>query len=232
MTVCIQMTHSHCLSWNIRILTNFLLSVCVANQGSCLSPPPSGSKLVAVALGVGTQNYTCSSSTAAPTPNGAFAILYDISCTVATVPSAAHYLSALALKADVFTDYPIRSSMGYTTIGIHYFEPSTKSAVFEFDLNNKSYKFIGRRLENIPAPNQAAEGSVDWLKLGRTPGFERQSHNVKVGKIPVYIGMQFKFLTSMQKWVYRVLTAGGKAPNTCEGLPKEHTVNYATEYCE
>ena len=139
--------------------------------------------MVAVALGIGTQNYTCSSESATPTPNGALATLYDISCTVATVPSAAHCLGALALKADVHSgDPPIPPGMGYKEIGTHYFLPDAKTAIFKFDLNNKSFEFAGGRLENIPAPYDAVTGTVDWLKLGRTPGLdESQGYNVKVG---------------------------------------------------
>ena len=34
------------------------------------------------------------------------------------------------------------------------------------------------------------------------------------------------------QWVYRVFTAGGKAPATCKGLGQRPTVHYAAEYCE
>ena len=150
----------------------------IANHGSCLSLPPKGSRLVAVVLGIGTQNYTCSSPHATPTPNGAIATLYDISCPVATVPRAAHYLSALAMEPGVHSGYPVASSMGYQKIGTHYFVPD--GAVFEFNSNRKPFKFVGGRLENILAPSSSVKGSVDWLKLGITKGLESQSRNVKV----------------------------------------------------
>ena len=166
-----------------------------------------------MALGIGTQNYTCSEESTTPTPNGAIATLYDISCTVATVPSAAHCLSALALKAGAHSGYPpIPFGMGYEEIGTHYFSPDSKTAIFKFDLNSQSFEFAGGRLENIPAPYDAVTGTVDWLKLGRTPELESQSCSIQ--------------------WVYRVFTAGGKAPGTCMGLQQEHTVDYVTEYCE
>ena len=212
------MTHPHCSSWN---LLTILLVERVANHDSCLSIPPRGSTLIAVVLGIGTQNYTCSSPSATPTPNGALAVLYDISCPVVTSPRAAHHLSALALKTGAPTPSIKR-------IGNHYFTPD--AAVFEFSLNRKSFKFVGTRRENITAPHDAVKGSVDWLILETVTGLESQSWDPKVGK-SLFALKATQFLTSIQ-WMYRVFTAGGKAPDTCKGLQKEHTVNYATEYCE
>ena len=175
--------HGYLLT-NSFFLFSFSFVECVGNQGSCLTPPPFTGTLVAVALGVGTQNYTCSSSTAAPTPNGALATLYDISCPISTVSSAAHFLTELAFKANVFNDYPIPSGLGYEMIGNHYFTSDAKSAVFEFTPNNSNnkFKFVGGKVENITAPSYAVDGSVDWLILGRTAGLEYLSHDVKVGK--------------------------------------------------
>src|SRR2546430_2496894 len=47
---------------------------------SCALPPPNGTVLKHVALGLGTQNYTCATpqSTAVPAANGAKAQLYDV----------------------------------------------------------------------------------------------------------------------------------------------------------
>ena len=84
------------------------------------------------------------------------------------------------MKAGVHSSQaPILSSMGYKNIGTHYFAQS--SAIFKFSLNNQAFKFVGGRLENIPAPYDSVTGSVDWLKLGRTTGLESQSRGVKVG---------------------------------------------------
>ncbi|RPB25001.1 hypothetical protein L211DRAFT_836859 [Terfezia boudieri ATCC MYA-4762] len=187
-----------------------------SSYGICLSPPRKHSKLVAVVLGVGTQNYTCTSPTQVPTGNGAMATLYDITKSVGLTPDAAHAFSAIVMALSTAQNTQnIPLGLGYPKIGEHHFEPrSGKGAVAVFNLwvKGKQLKFVGGKLEGIPPPPDSFPGSVDWLKLGRTAGIEKESRGIK--------------------FVYRVHTAGGKAPATCEGLRHQHTVNYATEYCE
>ncbi|KAF8455202.1 hypothetical protein BGX38DRAFT_1169691 [Terfezia claveryi] len=187
-----------------------------SSDGICLSPPPMDSRLVAVVLGVGTQNYTCTSPTQAPTSNVAIATLYDITKLVGLAPGAAHASSAIVMALSTAQNTQnIPPGLGYPEIGEHHFEPRYGKgavAVFNVWVKGKQRKFVGGKLEGIlPAPN-SFPGSVDWLKLGRTAGSEKESRGIK--------------------FVYRVHTAGGKAPATCEGLQYEHTVKYATEYCE
>jgi hypothetical protein len=96
-------------------------------------------------------------------------------------------------------------------VGYHIFSaPTTPEFHFE---KPKGDVFVGKRLEGVPAPSSAKPGkwgAVDWLLLGAT----------SYGKGYAY------------KSAYRVVTAGGKAPTTCEGMEKEFEVPYATEYCE
>jgi len=185
-----------------------------SSQGTCLTAPPKGSKLVAVVLGVGSQNYTCSSKfpSAAPTPNGALATLYDISCTVAKDPAAASYLSALEIATGAYSSFSIPKSLGYAQVGSHFFAPDAKTPVFEIGAEDKDkhLKFVGTRLENIAAPAGSVPNSVDWLKLGRSPAHEYESKGVN--------------------YVYRVYTAGGKAPTACNGVDGALTQPYAAEY--
>ncbi|KAI5789686.1 hypothetical protein DFH27DRAFT_571661 [Peziza echinospora] len=191
---------------------------------TCLTPPPQKtSTVVAVALGVGTQNYTCASPNAVPVANGAIATLYDVSCTAVYNSASTHLLAPLVIKAGVqkvqdatSTTAPIPLGLGYPKIGTHYFAPNAQTPVFELESNGTTKskkKFVGARLEGIAAPPTALAGTVDWLKLGRSSGKESESN-----------GVQF---------VYRVYTAGGKPPATCADVAKaggEIIVEYATEY--
>ena len=94
--------------------------------------------------------------------------------------------------------------------GNHIF-PDATTAVFNF-VPTENEKFVGKKKENVAAPADAPSGqygAVDWLNLewkeGTLGGFKN---------------------------AYRVVTAGGKAPTTCEGRPKQFEMKYATEYCK
>lgn len=139
---------------------------------------------MAVVLGAGTQNYTCTSPTQAPTANGAVATLYDITKLVGLAPDAAHASSeiVMALFTAKYTGN-IPPGLGYPKIGEHHFEPRHGKgavAVFNILVAGKNRKFVGGRLEGIAAPPNAFPGSVDWLKLGRTAGLEKESRGIKV----------------------------------------------------
>lgn len=140
-----------------------------------------------VVLGVGTQNYTCSSPNSKPVPNGAVATLYDITCVMAAYPTAAHYSSAVAMRMGFNSLQDTRKvpqGLGYPIVGKHYFTPDAKTAVFEAQSGGRYLKFTGGRLEGIPAPANAIEGTVDWLRLGRKQGYEKKSNEMKVGDNP------------------------------------------------
>ncbi|KAF8423301.1 hypothetical protein EV426DRAFT_603009 [Tirmania nivea] len=184
-----------------------------SSYGTCLTPPPKHSRPVAVVLGIGTQNYTCSSPTQGPTANGAIATLYDITESAGLTPDAAHALSAVVMTLSTTQNIGnIPDGLGYPKIGEHHFElhGGVAVAVFNIRVRGKDLKFVGGKLEGIAPPANSVPGTVDWLKLGRTAGSEKKSRGIK--------------------FVYRVYTAGGKAPATCGDIQGEHTVNYATEY--
>ncbi|KAF8453738.1 hypothetical protein BDZ91DRAFT_46916 [Kalaharituber pfeilii] len=185
------------------------------SPGSCLSQPSQGSKLTIVVLGVGTQNYTCASPTAVPAPIGAMATLFDISQLVITNPTVLHNIPAMVMWAGLHdiqnaAQGNVPLGLGYPQVGTHIFTPDAKTPYFELKFRSNTLKLVGQKLEGFPAPSSAYPGSVNWLKLGRATDKEKESIGIK--------------------YVYRLFTAGGKPPATCEGLEKEFTVNYATEY--
>ena len=139
---------------------------------------------MAVVLGVGTQNYTCTSPTQAPTGNGAVATLYDITKSVGLTPDAVHASSAIAMALLTAKHTgSIPPGLGYPKIGEHHFEARYGKgavAVFNIWVAGKYRKFVGGRLEGIPAPPNSFPGTVDWLKLGRTVGSEKESRGIKV----------------------------------------------------
>jgi hypothetical protein len=101
-------------------------------------------------------------------------------------------------------------------IGDHFFSDAT-TAVFSFTRSGGE-TIVGKKSENVPAPatvnaKEMKDGmttdAVDWLKIAATEG-----------------------TTNGCKTVYRVVTAGGKPPATCEGQGSTVEVAYATEYCE
>lgn len=169
-----------------------------------------------VVIGRGTQNYTCSASTAAaiPAAYGAYAQLYDASCLAQNHPDVLHALPGMLLDMDT---KKVRSLLGLCSVlghrvevGLHFFRDAT-TPVFEFRKSRSKDIFVGRRVEGVAAPSDAEPGhygAVDWLKLAAIEGSRGFSQ------------------------VYRVTTAGGKAPRTCEGMPARFEVPYATEYCE
>lgn len=103
-------------------------------------------------------------------------------------------------------------------VGHHYFAPDFSTPVFDFRVAaGQTQIFTGVRDQAIPALSTASRGgpgdqqfgAVDWLRLKAIP--EK---------------------TVDYKLAYRVETAGGKAPATCEGRPSTFSIEYATEYCE
>ena len=94
-------------------------------------------------------------------------------------------------------------------IGRHHFDAS---AVPIFDLGQKGF-LRGKKAADIAAPANASKGpygeghgAVDWLELCAIEG------SVKLQR------------------AYRVETAGGKPPHSCEGQPQSIKVDYAAQY--
>jgi hypothetical protein len=176
--------------------------------------------LKAITLGQGTQNYTCTASGATPVAIGATATLFDASPFLELFPSpqeAMPFLDRLPeylmwllnIEADLHAD--LLAQYRIPILGNHYFNAAGQPT---FDLGSTGL-IVAKKVSGIPAPSTACAGppgmqnygAVDWLKL----------QDVGTG---VSRGLC---------QVYRVETAGGKAPPTCsQAGPIE--IPYATLY--
>lgn len=163
-----------------------------------------------VAIGRGTQNYTCTTppdSTASPVPKalGALATLFNVTCEAVRAPAIMSNITTMALRYDV----PTGDIASLLESGHHEFNDKG-SPFFKLVTNRVNYGAVQAKLyANSTAPAGASTGpnglgSVPWLLLNGTSG-------------------DFKM-------VYRVNTAGGVAPKTCEGIVGDFTVAYAAEY--
>ncbi|KAL4955430.1 hypothetical protein BDW69DRAFT_119417 [Aspergillus filifer] len=198
-------------------LTGCALDPTIPLPPSTLAPPSTGLTLKSITIGRGTQNYTCDTAnpSSKPTATGATATLFDASCLASFgtgIDGDLLHLVPDALKpiplgtADLITGILARASGQNIEVGRHYF---TAAGVPFFDLSSSgSDKWIAAKKEGeMSAPGKPGfgmTGDVAWLKLtGVEGGF---------------------------KEVYRVYTAGGAAPETCQGMEEVFTVDYTSEY--
>jgi len=112
----------------------------VQQPPNTLTPPQSPNELVLIALGQGTQNYTCADATAAPASIGAVADLFDASCTVAAGAS----LGSVTQDANA--------------VGHHFFVDATTP---EFDIIGLGETQL-KKVESMAAPQAT---NIPWLKL-------------------------------------------------------------------
>ncbi|KAM7208808.1 putative malate dehydrogenase [Naviculisporaceae sp. PSN 640] len=181
-----------------------------------LNPPTAGFKLKHIALGRGTQNYTCDTTKPdeAPKAAGAVATLFDASCVVTAFPDLARSLGKVSMQFNL-TSAESASKLNPSNLAIsgrHYFTgPSTP--FFDLDVTPKKLGHANCAKDGAtPAPADAPKGqkgepAVPWLKLTTISG-----------------------ATGNLREVYRVETVGGSAPATCQGLPASFTVQYAAQY--
>ncbi|USW49491.1 hypothetical protein Slin15195_G028100 [Septoria linicola] len=176
-----------------------------------------GLSLYHIAVGRGTQNYTCdlSNATAVPAAAGAVATLVNATCLTANSATLAWKLAGWAYQdksAKVPTSFPENDFLRIS--GHHYFTDLT-TAYFNLDTVGQgndtwqsNYSQGGfKKVNATDAPADAIEGSVPWLKL--------TSKNDT--------GCAFQE-------VYRINTVGGAAPKTCAGQQAEFQIEYAAEY--
>jgi len=169
-----------------------------------------------IALGVGTQNYTCAatpnSATSAPVQVGASAVLFDVGSFFQKLPIMIKSLPPLALGLYAMTGQPDMSGItGGGVLGDHYFNAAGQPV---FDLTKVGVKVTVKKLGNVAAPADACSGpknagAVDWLQL------------TDVGGGASYGGVSY---------VYRVVTAGGNKPSSCSGRTGTFEVPYTAEY--
>ncbi|KAL6720401.1 hypothetical protein ACLMJK_002323 [Lecanora helva] len=198
-----------------------------SSTGVPLPPPSEGLSVYHVAIGRGIQNYTCPSTTnmtATPKALGAVATLYNVSC------QAAISTSSLSTLPDLVAMTP-KDQMGKTLFaatpdaqmsGHHYFTDNTTPT---FNLNVDDEKSLGvifsKKVSQVPAPSgsgQSIDGSkaVPWLYLKTSDSPAGDDPTGNFGGV---------------KEVYRVNTAGGAAPPTCEGLMgQSFSKEYSAEY--
>ncbi|KAJ5682624.1 hypothetical protein N7462_005789 [Penicillium macrosclerotiorum] len=161
-------------------------------------PSPTG-KLKFVALGRGTQNYTCGDASATPVAIGAVASLYNANCYAHKFENILQYLPSSALSASLPSSAN-KQFYGMDLLGHHFFYDSTTP---EFNLNLGAGQNNGilmtSKQASLDAPEGAAEGeygAVSWLYLTTKSGTVNPS------------GYSWSS-------VYRVDTAAGAAPSTC-----------------
>jgi hypothetical protein len=168
-----------------------------------------------ISLGVGTQNYTCAatpkSASGAPVAVGAKAILYDAGPFLQKHSEMIGTLPSLALGYQTLSGRDVCPLLGIPQIGKHFFNAAGSPT---FDLTSVGARLIAKKLNSVAAPADACPGpqdagAVDWLQLTDNG-----------------TGQSFGDLT----YVYRVETAGGKAPATCVDQKGTFQVSYATEY--
>jgi len=168
-----------------------------------------------VAIGRGTQNYTCGANeTAAPAAVGALATLYNASCLASTYPDLLALLPNVALQFNLTTANQATLYPSNLAISGHHFFTDTTTPFFNLDTPAMDLGSAPcAKNASAPAPAGASpgqhhtgHGAVAWLKLltrdGATGGLEE---------------------------VYRVNTAGGNPPATCAGMPPTFEVQYAAE---
>jgi hypothetical protein len=187
-----------------------------------LPPPGEGLILKHIAIGRGTQNYTCANQTTTPSGAGAVAVLYNASCLVASFPDLGHSLTKAALQFNL-TNSDIHQAQlsqklapsNLLISGIHFFP---KGDTPYFDMNLEPLNHLGEipaaKDAGLPAPadapkGQKGEGAVAWLKLSARQG-----------------------ATEGLREVFRVETVGGSPPASCAGMPEKFAVQYSTQYVE
>ncbi|THV04701.1 putative malate dehydrogenase, partial [Dendrothele bispora CBS 962.96] len=188
-------------------------------SGGALPPPTH--KVSFVALGVGTQNYTCSDA-GTYTSVGAFAELFDISCLYRTqcfsnITSDAFEVwnaappSVTASRVPQFLD-SLRQFHNPTVLGEHYFvvNPVTGSGLSpKWDFTSRAFAgnadafVVGSKISSMASPTSPS--NIDWLYLTKAVG-------------------------SLADEVYRTDTQGGQPPASCAPGSNPITVKYTSMY--
>ncbi|KAK0635684.1 hypothetical protein B0T17DRAFT_52753 [Bombardia bombarda] len=178
-----------------------------------LPAPSAGLTLKHVAIGRGTQNYTCdvNNATAVPAAVGAVATLFNASCLTTVYPDLAQKLAAASVQFNLTQAFGLAPG-NLVASGNHFFSNNTTPV---FDLDSTPFWKLGQipcnKTHATPAPADAVKGqqgelAVPWLKLAARTG-----------------------ATGGLQEVYRVNTVGGSAPATCKGLSATFQVQYAAE---
>lgn len=174
------------------------------------TPLPSvgeGHTLRHIAIGRGIQNYTCASADAAPVAIGAVATLFNATCDSARLNERVMTdITTLALNYAI----PTGPEADQRLSGHHYFTDK-KVPMFDLRTEGSNYGYVQATPDVVKsaAPQDASAGpnqmgSVAWLKLNAVEGDYKE--------------------------VYRVHTAGGAPPKTCDGMGSAFSVEYSAQY--
>ncbi|KAG9244080.1 hypothetical protein BJ878DRAFT_86144 [Calycina marina] len=175
----------------------------VPGAGDSTAIPLPTSSLVVVAVGRGTQNYSCSAVGATAVAVGAMATLFDATAMASNPTALIDFVKAAVM---------LPAPRGLRTIGQHFFL-ADGTPFFELTAGVAKGKSAQvAKIGDLAAPTTAGKGpngssAVDWLFLT-----SKASPYVSVGVSAVY----------------RVETAGG-SPATCTAVGLQ-TVQYAAEY--
>jgi hypothetical protein len=165
-----------------------------------LPPVSAGLTLTHVVIGRGTQNYTCADSTKTTIPVAAGALATLFNATCMSAP----FPQIVSMLPTIALKFPVPSSQLFLS-GHHFFSDSTTPT---FSLTTPEHNWGSvwtKKNAAAAAPNPATD--VPWLKLTA-----KTATGCTISE------------------VYRVDTAGGVAPPTCEGQPKNVEVQYAAVY--
>jgi len=167
-----------------------------------------------VAVGVGNQNYTCTSA-GTYSSKGAVAMLFDITTLYgtskfSTIQECVHDAwvnNPSTNPLDPEWDKQVHTQFKLDPLGIHTFVKFNNASDPKFDFtqstNNPSNFVIAIKAGDIAAPSNPGT-NVDWLHLTNVDG-------------------------GLASDAYRVLTVGGKPPSECTGTGTI-TVKYAAQY--
>ncbi|CAE6482579.1 unnamed protein product [Rhizoctonia solani] len=161
---------------------------------------PSGLKPKYITLGVGTQNYTCSSAGTYASA-GAVATLVDISCAYASDPYLFGDVQTWAYN--LYPQWQYASEPYTHELGKHYFISQSGSIApkFDFTQTGKGYT-VAKKAAGTTSPE--GSNNVDWLELQSTSG-------------------------NLAKYVFRVDTQGGQPPASCKA-GETVRVKYTAKY--
>lgn len=193
--------------------TNILDAQMPAAPTALPTPDPS-LQLFQVAIGVGTQNYSCATNDSSSTPSavGALATLYNATEVAATCPETLSKLPGLAMA---FNNEGDVSRLFHADVTGHHYFLNTTTPFFSVNISPHQHgtgAFSKVAVSDAPSnsikgPQDKGYGAVQWLYLQALPGMAQ----------PI-------------KAVYRLNTAGGDPPTTCEGQPPAIEMPYAAEY--
>ncbi|KAJ6102330.1 hypothetical protein N7486_004757 [Penicillium sp. IBT 16267x] len=175
---------------------NYTFDLPLQFANSTLPAPASNETLKFLALGRGTQNYTCASLQSTPIAVGALAVLFDASPLLANIPSA---------LLNTLPDYALEMSPAFvplTPAGHHFFD---STGTPNFDLYIAGLYLKGMTTATIPAAAPLASSGLPLPETSPVPWLYLTAKYDGVGSVG---------LTS----VYRVEVAGGEPPATCEGI--------------